>query len=212
MKLIEILVRDLHKFGGWPAGAVECQHFVDEANIDFYDANGNWEEDCLLKYGAFAQEAVRERTQPCQAESVTREQYEAALAASKGMLINKPQPVWNGEGRPPVGVKCEHCPGGTTQHQWEVVTVVAVHENLVSGFTDYWLVREDGSSYLVGNPYRFRPIRTEAERKREEVIDELVSVFISHHGNPKGAEGYRSVATKVYDKVISKKLEAPDDH
>lgn len=59
MKLIDILVRDLHKFGGWPNGAVECHRFVDEANIDFYDADGEWQEDCFIRYGNFAQEAVR---------------------------------------------------------------------------------------------------------------------------------------------------------
>lgn len=263
MKLIEILVQELPKRGGWPDG-------YDEIATNGYGAVWAYKtKGCIVGSELHFHSTTEGH--------VTREQYEAALAASKEMLINKPQPdgwiawgggecpvdgdvvvdvryrggfsscrlksglpaseygwgkfdgpsciiayrlhkpeddqpVWNGEGRPPVGVKCEHCPGGTTQHQWEVVTVVAVHENLVSGFTDYWLVREDGSSYLVGNPYRFRPIRTEAERKREDIIDELVSVFISHHGNPKGAEGYRSIATKLYDKVISKKLEAPDEH
>lgn len=77
-------------------------------------------------------------------------------------------PEWNGEGLPPVGIKCEHCPGGTTQHEWEIVTVAGVHENTSTGFTDYWLVRENGSSYIVGNPYRFRPLRTEEERARED--------------------------------------------
>lgn len=77
-------------------------------------------------------------------------------------------PEWNGDGLPPVGIKCEHCPGGTTQHEWEVVTVAGVHENTSTGFTDYWLVRENGSSYIVGNPYRFRPLRTEAEKARED--------------------------------------------
>ena len=90
MKLIDLLVRDLHKFGGWPEGAVQCCRFVDEANIDFYDKSGNWPEDCFLIYGPFAQEAVRERDSPCASESVTREQYEAALSASKEMIINKP--------------------------------------------------------------------------------------------------------------------------
>lgn len=83
MKLIDILVRDLHKFGGWPDGAVQCHRFVDESNIDFYDKDGNWSEDCFLKYWPFAQEAVTESMAPCASETVTREQYEAALAAAR---------------------------------------------------------------------------------------------------------------------------------
>ena len=90
-------------------------------------------------------------------------------------LHDSEQSAWNGEGLPPLGVKCEHCPGGTTQVEWEVVTVAGIHENRMTGFTDYWLVRENGSSYTIGNPYRFRPIRTEAERKREEAIKAMIN-------------------------------------
>lgn len=46
----------------------------------------------------------------------------------------------------------------------------------MTGFTDYWMVKEDGGSYTVGNPYRFRPIRSEAERKRDEAIEEMIKI------------------------------------
>lgn len=77
--------------------------------------------------------------------------------------------VWGGEGKPAIGEKCEHHSGG----QWEAVTIAGIYENLVTGFTDYWMVKEDGSSYTVGNPYRFRPIRSEADKKREEAIKDM---------------------------------------
>lgn len=77
--------------------------------------------------------------------------------------------VWGGEGKPAIGEKCEHHSGG----QWEAVTIAGIYENLVTGFTDYLMVKEDGSSYTVGNPYRFRPIRSEAERKRDEAVAQL---------------------------------------
>jgi hypothetical protein len=77
--------------------------------------------------------------------------------------------VWGGEGKPAIGEKCEHHSGG----QWEAVTIVGIYENLVTGFTDYWMVKEDGSSYTVGNPYRFRPIRSEADKRREEAIKDM---------------------------------------
>lgn len=77
--------------------------------------------------------------------------------------------VWGGEGKPAIGEKCEHHSGG----QWEVVTIAGIYENLVTGFTDYWMVKEDGSSYTVGNPYRFRPIRSEADKRREEAIKDM---------------------------------------
>lgn len=77
--------------------------------------------------------------------------------------------VWGGEGKPAIGEKCEHHSGG----QWEAVTIAGIYENLVTGFTDYWMVKEDGSSYTVGNPYRFRLIRSEADKRREEAIKDM---------------------------------------
>lgn len=54
MKLIDVLVRDLEKFDGWPEGAVECHRFADEAVVDFFDKDGNWPYDCTAKYGLIA--------------------------------------------------------------------------------------------------------------------------------------------------------------
>lgn len=109
-------------------------------------------------------------------------------------------PEWNGEGLPPVGIKCEHCPGGTTQHEWEIVTVAGVHENTSTGFTDYWLVRENGSSYIVGNPYRFRPLRTEAEKAREKLA---ASLHIAAGASPIELNGIGSLYFKLADAIIS---------
>lgn len=99
MKLIDLLVQELPNRGGWPKGAVECQRFVDEATIDFYDENGNWDDDCSLTYGSIAVELVRKQAYPCESEQVTRDQYEAALAAGDGWI------EWGG-GECPVG-DCE---------------------------------------------------------------------------------------------------------
>lgn len=109
--------------------------------------------------------------------------------------------AWNGEGLPPVGIKCEHCPGGTTQHEWEVVTVAGVHKNTSTGFTDYWLVRENGSSYIVGNPYRFRPLRTEADKARDEAIQSMTSVIDYRNGCSS-----KPMAGWLYDAIAAGKI------
>lgn len=188
MKLIDLLVRELPKRGGWPDGAVECQRFVDEANIDFYDENGNWDDDCLLAYGAIAAELVRKPVFSCEHEQVTFDQYQSALAASQKV-------EWSGEGKPDIGTKCEHHSDG----QWEVVTIAGIYENLVTGFTDYWMVKEDGCSYTVGNPYRFRPLRTEADKKREIAIDWIVSIMPTD-------EMAETVAGYLYDAIAAGKI------
>lgn len=107
-------------------------------------------------------------------------------------------PEWDGEGLPPVGIKCEHCPGGTTHHEWEIVTVAGVHENTSTGFTDYWLVRENGSSYIVGNPYRFRPLRTEAEKLRESAINDIATLI--------GRGTFFQDAERIYDAIAAGKI------
>ncbi|WP_210453081.1 hypothetical protein [Pantoea ananatis] len=128
-------------------------------------------------------------------EYVSREQYEAALAASK-------QPEWNGEGRPPVGLTCEHRPGdGTTENEWEVVTVLGISERPGGTFTDFWLRKEDGSSYIVRNAYRFRPIRTEAERKREEAIAAMRN-FATNYNNTAVIHAIE----QVYDSIAAGKI------
>lgn len=168
MKLIDILVQELPKHGGWPEGAVECCRFVDEANIDFYDESGNWPIDCCQQYGGIAQEAVRNKSIPCEHENVTREQYEKALAAS--------QPQWNGEGMPPVGVVCEIAESTTYLHighpEGAVVKIYA-HFTDDRGVELAAFVDSVGKVGGVCTSKCFRPIRSEAERKRDEAVAAL---------------------------------------
>lgn len=255
MKLIDLLVKELPELGGWPDGALNATQ--DKDGQVCFSAGAVPEFGYVAWEGGdwCGNEFYTTMVSDYDAAIVTREQYEASLAASKavvghggwiqwaggecpvdsdaivevkcrwhnqhqynndragdfywahtgsnadiiayrlqntdtdyranddrmeqdlneciGQVVDMPE--WNGYGLPPVGIKCEHCPGGTTQHEWEVVTVAGVHENTSTGFTDYWLVRENGSSYIVGNPYRFRPLRTEAERKRDIAIEAILS-------------------------------------
>ena len=104
-------------------------------------------------------------------------------------------PVWGGEGKPAIGEKCEHHSGG----QWEAVTIAGIYENLVTGFTDYWMVKEDGSSYTVGNPYRLRPIRSEADKKRYAAIESLFAVLDSGVSTSQDA-------IDIYDAIAAGKI------
>jgi len=110
------------------------------------------------------------------------------------------EPSWDGVGLPPVGVRCEHCPGGTTQQEWEVVTVAGIYENLTTGFTDFWMIKESGSSYIVGNPYRFRPIRSEEDKKRDAVIEFITGAIDSHGVDPLNSAKF------IYDAIADGKI------
>lgn len=109
MKLIDMLVKELPKRGGWPEGAIECCRHYETKSIDFYDETGNWDDDCYLKYGKdFAKDCIYEETSESHhLQSISRSEYESALAASQ-------KPAWNGVGLPPSGVECEYISNGTS--------------------------------------------------------------------------------------------------
>lgn len=123
------------------------------------------------------------------------------LDACKEMLINKPL-AWDGQGLPPVGSRMEALTAGN----WVEVTV-AYHDKKVS-----WrecLVFDTKTT----RPFwadEFRPIRTEAERKRDAAVDAMI-----RHKDDIIQPGTYYHA--IYDaiaagKIPGVKLEAPDDH
>lgn len=164
MKLIDLLVQELPSRGGWPKGATFSVAYDDGKYVWFFMENN---------YPHQSYPPIETKFLSDIGVQVTAEQYEAALAASK-------HSVWDGKSNPPIGVTCEHCPGGTTQNEWEVVTVLGISERPGGVFIDYWLRKEDGSSYIIGNPYRFRPVRTEAERKREDATAEMSAAIAKY--------------------------------
>ena len=259
MKTIDLLVQELPALGGWPDGAVEAGFLCSDDTLFFVNNDG----DCPSGWRINMNHEVEDN-----GIEVTREQYEAALAAKNdgwiewggGVIpistntfvdvkfnngdvrlgkiageyswehawqgsniiayrLHKTQEaaqtktddeadlnecigqgvaqVWDGEGKPTIGTKCEHHSGG----QWEVVTIAGIHENLVTGFTDYWMVKEDGSSYTVGNPYRFRPVRSEADKKRDEAVTAMLSVFGSN-----AAIGTTAALKAIYDAIAADEI------
>ena len=169
MTLLEILVKELPGMGGWPEGAEMCHRFADEPVIDFYDADGNWPEDCAVKYGKIALPCVKTRVMGLgiKSETVTREQYEAALAESKNV-------EWNGEGLPPVGCECEW----EDNTGWTPVTIkylsnwVVVFSGKCSSGEDVEIAKK-----LYIDDVKFRPLRSEEERRRDKAINQLARVM-----------------------------------
>lgn len=191
MKLIDLLVKELPKHGGWPEGAVECCRHYGTNSIDFYDETGNWDDDCYLKYGKdFAKDCIYEETSGShRLQSVSRSEYESALAASQ-------KKAWNGEGLPPVGCECEISFYGKSLGQCEVLFV---GDSLIV-WRQKSSQQEDSGHYTHMN---IRPLRTEAERKRDEAaeaIDFYMPEFITDTPN----EFYH--AKKIYDAIAAGKI------
>lgn len=192
MKLIDILVRELPKHGGWPEGAVECCRHKLGNSIDFYDETGNWDDDCYLKYGKdFAKDCIYEpKAETDFLQLISRSEYEAALAASR--------PEWDGEGLPPVGCRVE-VKADEFEGDWLVIDVAYVHNGEVVGIvrSENEYLNDRLEKFSAGyNRAEFRPIRSEADKKRDAAISAIDAVCLLVRDASK-------TAAAIYDAISS---------
>lgn len=187
MKLIDLLVQELPKRGGWPDGVTHIGQDYDR-ELMFYGRG-------RVMTGIFLDElAIDHRKRGVSgagsSSKITQEQYESALAASQ-------KPAWSGEGLPPVGMHCEIVdPDGVLMYgQGESGEVISHVENTA-------VIR---MSYGLGcfEAKFLRPLRSEAERKRDaaaEAIDYWLPEYIPDTPN----EFYH--AKKIYDAIAAGKI------
>ena len=165
MKLIELLVQELPKSGGWPEGAeIAVQDadsqicfsshgdvYANKSQTDWYGGDwgdGDWSNPFIDTIADDRHECI-----------VTRHQYESALAASQN-------PEWNGEGLPPVGCECES--KQFSQVDWTKFKVVAVCDGHV-----FCCWGNGVSTALDSKMWQFRPLQSEAERKRDAAVEAM---------------------------------------
>lgn len=117
---------------------------------------------------------------------VTREQYEAAIAAGK--------PEWDGDGLPPVGCECEG--KQLAQLNWNKFKVVAIENGHIFGF---W--NDNVSTGLDSRLWEFRPLRSEADKKRDEAETALRTCLAGT-----GAGITPLAAHCIYDAIASGKI------
>lgn len=203
MTLLELLVKELHKRGGWPECAVAVTQDNDGAVCAwvFHDPSHNgygWLHRsgrglCRYWRGIDGLPLADDSSKSI----VTRDQYEAALAASQ-------KPVWSGEGLPPVGCECEW---RDTNIGWLPVTIKYISEQIVvmasptnlSGVQELTEIAKD----IICDKPQFRPLRTEADKKRDaavEAIDYWMPEFIEDTPN----QFYH--AKKLYDAIAAGKI------
>lgn len=198
MKLIDLLVKELPKRGGWPDGAEYC-------HLTQYDRH------CLTivfsrsQVGTGGNNPITSREEMVFSGigylgntlygcTVTYGQYESALAASQ-------KPAWNGEGLPPVGCECEYISNGTS---WGKVKVIGFDGEKI-------VIRPSGEIYYAITPSDkdvFTPLRTEAERKRDAALDAIYGAIASakreHNRSDEADEVYKAIAA---GKIPGVKLE-----
>ena len=94
----------------------------------------------------------------CSYAGITEKDYEADLNECIGQDVDIPE--WNGEGLPPAGCECEA--RYRNANKWVFFRCVGVDSGVAFG----WLGKE--AATLGRGSYEFRPLRTEAERARED--------------------------------------------
>lgn len=166
MKLIDLLVQELPKRGGWPHNALSITQ-DDDGSLCVWDTNDphydgfSWKHHAVnsLVYFWYG-EGVMPLSSDHKESIVTYWQYKAALSASQ-------KPTWNGEGLPPVGMHCKIVDhdGVLMYGQGESGEVIAHVENTAVIRMSYGLGCFE-ARYL-------RPIRTEAEMKRDAAIEAM---------------------------------------
>lgn len=158
MKLIDLLVQELPKCGGWPDG------------VEYAMVTGFSREKILVSFhfpAAYNKISYSIGIIACHLTDVgadvdcykiSRDLYESALEASQNS-------AWNGEGLPPVGCECEVSVDGG--RSW--CTYRAINEKNGVRLIEIGNLTEE----FENNNWIFRPLRTEAERKRDAAVEAM---------------------------------------
>lgn len=104
-----------------------------------------------------------------------------------------PAPIWNGEGLPPVGCECEAKFRYRNSAEWMYFRCVAVDCDVAFG----WAGKD--AVALEWESYQFRPIRSEAERKRDESLRVIYEILDAGTSTKQDATG-------IYDAIAAGKI------
>ena len=164
MTLLELLVNKLPERGGWPKSALCITQDSNGSICVWGDVGvffrGHWQHPSgksLLKYWAREGFGLME---DFATSIITSEQYENALAGSKT--------EWNGEGMPPVGCECEF---NACDRGWEKCTVMYASKYTVILHT---ISDGDPEEAFIPEDLKFRPIRSEVDKKRDEYVQAMI--------------------------------------
>ena len=176
MKLIDLLVQELPKRGGWPDGANYAVQDADgtvkfaKSLMYLHYLAGEWRSnedghDWIYRDKPFDGNFVAEWTADDNHRAViAMARYECEI--SKNKTGKKSANQWNGEGVPPVWCECEY-QYKVHGSEWCRFECVAVDGKAVFGWSNNTPVA------LQLNTHNFRPLRTEAERKRDAAVEAM---------------------------------------
>ena len=159
MTLIEFLISENKKGWEWPDSIVKATSTKGGRGVNFY-----FDYACPPSLS----NTLIAPTPFSSSELVTRDKYEAALAASK--------PEWDGAGLPTVGCECEYETNGYG------IKKVRVECITMDGIAFTWLGEDPRFRGLdcinTSQAHRFRPIRSEADKKKEAVEKAIADALL----------------------------------
>lgn len=100
---------------------------------------------------------------------------------------------WDGIGRPKVGSICQAFIFGN----WSDVKIAYAGDE--GGWNEALVF--DVKSTKPAWADEFRPLRTEAEKKRDAMVNDMVETIFYYYGNPKGAEEYIGLANGIIEAI-----------
>ena len=181
MKLIDLLVKELPKRGGWPD---ENYKFGNYALVQGHQG-------AIYRAGGGDFLCTLEKADDWETAEVSRVQYESALAASQKV-------EWSGDGLPPVGCECEYSlNGGGTWFKCKIDYILGTQGLIM--LADVF----EGAQYVPFDEYagklKFRPLRSEADKRRDESLRAIYDIL------------YAGVSTKqdaadIYDAIAAGKI------
>lgn len=189
MKLIDLLVQELPKRGGWKFGRnAVYQDWDGELRID---SEHNSSTKIFLPLSEIVRERAKMKSSLPDHAFVTREQYEAMTAASN-------QVEWNGEGLPKVGCEFEY---GTHRSVAKCIAVSYHHVFASKGDPDD--ENSDYEEFLIDiEDSSFYPVSTEADRKRKGVTAALVAVCSNYNKTD-----VIHAAGEIYDAIVAHRID-----
>ncbi len=156
MKLIDLLVKELPKRGGWPDG-VDSIHQDHDGEVFAWTGSS-----CklLFRTGIIADNCRPYGLDESIENMVTRNQYKSVFALSQ-------KPAWKGEASHQLGVNASI--SATELHGEKLRLLVLMAKKIV--------IRPSGEIYYAITPSNkdvFTPLRTEAEKKRDAFINAVL--------------------------------------
>nr|UVX85317.1 MAG: hypothetical protein [Bacteriophage sp.] len=213
MKLIDLLVQELPKRGGWPDGANYAVQDAD-GTVKFaktltylHYLAGEWRSnengfDWIYGDRPFDGNFVTEWTADDNHQAIiSMARYECEI--SNNEFQEQSTNEWNGEGLPPVGCECEW---NDTNVGWLPVTIKYISEQVVvmASLTNLCGVHEltEIAKDIICDKPQFRPLHTEADKKRERICDAIYGALT----RAERQHNHSDEAEAVYDAIAAGKI------